>query len=251
MNRSEDPEHREPFPVGEELQGQLLEWLARDARDHVALFTAIAPVELAPEVMDRLQEHRRALAAILGVPATTRSVFGPPVGNERGERWRALVERGLFVFAAHRSGGPYWIAEAPQLPLSVRELPPSAREHSAAAEPQDAIGARARSMSARVSASPRTSCWPVSGVYERSLLAKSAPNGVPTSLNGAYPQVHCSSASSAADRQERFLESKVASRTTESGWEAPYTCRKATCPPAHSWTGGRVPQRRVPLLRAP
>lgn len=128
MNRFEDPEHREPFPVEEELHGPLLEWLARDARDHIALFTAIAPVDTAAEVLDQLDEHRRALAAILGAPPTTRSVFGPPVGNERGERWRAVVERGLFVFAAHRSGGPYWIAEAPQLPMSVRELPASVRE---------------------------------------------------------------------------------------------------------------------------
>ena len=58
----------------------------------------------------------------------TRSVFGPPVGNERGERWRALTERGLFVFASHRSGGPYWIAEAPQLPLPVGDLPAVAIE---------------------------------------------------------------------------------------------------------------------------
>jgi hypothetical protein len=128
MNQFEDPERRELFPVEEELHGPLLEWLARDARDHIAVFTAIAPVDVAPEVLDQLDEHRRALAAILGAPPTTRSVFGPPVGNERGERWRALVERGLFVFAAHRSGGPYWIAEAPQLPLSARELPAPARE---------------------------------------------------------------------------------------------------------------------------
>jgi hypothetical protein len=128
MNPFEDPERRDPFPVEEELHGPLLEWLARDARDHIALFTAIAPVDVAPEVLDRLEEHRRALAAILVAPPTTRSVFGPPVGNERGERWRALVERGLFVFAAHRSGGPYWIAEAPQQPISARELPLPARE---------------------------------------------------------------------------------------------------------------------------
>jgi len=153
MNRFEDPERRDPFPVDEEITGPLLEWLARDARDHVALFTAIAPVDLAPEVLDRFDQHRRALVAILGGPPTTRSVFGPPVGNERGERWRALVERGLFVFSAHRAGGPYWIAEAPQLPLSVRELPLSERElvshqprvalpfkHVASLMPEEAVG---------------------------------------------------------------------------------------------------------------
>jgi len=153
MNRFEDPQRRDPFPVDEEITGPLLEWLARDARDHVALFTAIAPVDLAPEVLDRFDQHRRALVAILGGPPTTRSVFGPPVGNERGERWRALVERGLFVFSAHRAGGPYWIAEAPQLPLSVRELPLSARElvshqprvalpfkHVASLMPEEAVG---------------------------------------------------------------------------------------------------------------
>src|SRR4030095_88341 len=55
MNPFEDPERRDPFPVEEELHGPLLEWLARDARDHIALFTAIAPVDVAPEVLDRLQ----------------------------------------------------------------------------------------------------------------------------------------------------------------------------------------------------
>ena len=91
---------------------------------------------MSPEVLDQLDEHRRALAAILGgAPPTTRSVFGPPVGTERGERWRALVARGLFVFAAHRSGGPYWIAEAPQLPLRLLDLPRAARELVAAQPP--------------------------------------------------------------------------------------------------------------------
>lgn len=136
MNRFEDHEHREPLLVEEEAQGLLLEWLARDVRGHVALFTALAPGDVSPEVLDQLDEHRRALAAILGgAPPTTRSVFGPPVGNERGERWRALVERGLFVFAAHRSGGPYWIAEAPQLPLRLLDLPRAARELVAAQPP--------------------------------------------------------------------------------------------------------------------
>jgi len=128
MNRFEDDDDREPLPVDEELHGPLLEWLARDARGHVALFTAIARLDPPQEVLDHLDEHRRALATILCSPPVTRSVFGPLVGNERGERWRALVERGLFVFATHRSGGPYWIAEAPQLPTRVLDLPPLARE---------------------------------------------------------------------------------------------------------------------------
>ena len=106
----------------------MLEWLARDSCDHVALFTAVAAADVSPAVLDELDAHRRAVGAILGRAAMTRSVFGPPAGNERGERWRALVERGLFVFASHRSGGPYWIAEAPQLPLPVGDLPAVAIE---------------------------------------------------------------------------------------------------------------------------
>jgi hypothetical protein len=39
-----------------------------------------------------------------------------------------VVERGVFVFASHRSGGPYWIAEAPQLPLHVSDLPAPVEE---------------------------------------------------------------------------------------------------------------------------
>jgi len=128
MNRFEDRDVHELLPVEEEVQGSVVEWLARDSRDHVALFTAVAEADVSPAVLDELDAHRRAVGAILGRAAMTRSVFGPPAGNERGERWRALVERGLFVFASHRSGGPYWIAEAPQLPLPVGDLPAVAIE---------------------------------------------------------------------------------------------------------------------------
>jgi len=128
MNRFEDHDVHEPLPVEEEIQDSVLEWLARDSCDHVALFTAVAAADVSPAVLDELDAHRRAVGAILGRAAMTRSVFGPPAGNERGERWRALVERGLFVFASHRSGGPYWIAEAPQLPLPVGDLPAVAIE---------------------------------------------------------------------------------------------------------------------------
>lgn len=128
MNRFEDHDLHQPLPVEEEAEGAVVEWLARDSRGHVAVFTAVAAGDVLPPGLDEVEEHRRALAAILQVPATTRSVFGPPVGNERGDRWRALVERGLFVFAAYRSGGPYWIAEAPHLPLHVLDLPAFAGE---------------------------------------------------------------------------------------------------------------------------
>jgi len=127
MNRSEDHDAHEPLPVEEEAQGTVVEWLARDSRDHVALFTAVALGDVPPG-LEELDAHRRALAAILATAPTTRSVFGPSAGNERGERWRALVERGLFVFAAYRAGGPYWIAEAPQSPLHLVDLPASAGE---------------------------------------------------------------------------------------------------------------------------
>ena len=123
MSRFAEHGDLQPFPVEEEAQGSVVEWLARDSRGHVAVFTSVASGDVPPPWLDELDAHRRALAAILGVPPTTRSVFGPPVGNERGEHWRALVERGLFVFAAYRSGGPYWIAEAPQQPLCVVDLP--------------------------------------------------------------------------------------------------------------------------------
>jgi hypothetical protein len=128
MNQFEDHEAHDVLPVEEEVQGTVVEWLARDSRDHVALFTAVLVEDLLPAGLDAIDEHRRVLAAILGVPPTTRSVFGVPLGNERAERWRAFVERGLFVFAAHRDGGPYWIAEAPQQPLRVVDLPECAGE---------------------------------------------------------------------------------------------------------------------------
>jgi hypothetical protein len=128
MNRFEDHDAHEDLRGDEEVQGPVVEWLARDSRGHVAVFTAVASGDVLPPGLDELDEHGRALAAILGVLPTTRSVFGPPMGNERGDRWRALVERGLFVFAAYRCGGPYWIAEAPHQPLCVVDLPACAVE---------------------------------------------------------------------------------------------------------------------------
>jgi hypothetical protein len=123
MKRSEDSKNQEPFPHEEENEGAVVEWLARDARDHVAMFTAIGCGDFAPSLVEELQEHRRALSFILDVHPVTRSVFGPAAANELAHRWRALAERGLFVFAAYRPGGPYWIAEAPREPLHAAELP--------------------------------------------------------------------------------------------------------------------------------
>jgi hypothetical protein len=128
MNPFEDHDTHEALPVEEEVHGPVVEWLAQDSRGHVALFTAVTDADVTPAVLDELDAHRRAVEAILGGAPTTRSVFGPPIGTERGERWRAVVERGLFVFATHRSGGPYWIAEAPQLPIHVADLPASVSE---------------------------------------------------------------------------------------------------------------------------
>jgi len=120
MKRFED---QEPFPHEEEIEGTVVEWLARDARDHVALFTALGSRSFSSPLADELDEHRRALAFILDIHPLTRSVFGLTAGSERANRWRALAERGLFVFAAYRPGGPYWIAEAPREPLRAVELP--------------------------------------------------------------------------------------------------------------------------------
>jgi hypothetical protein len=123
MKRFEDQEDPQPFPHEEEIEGAVVEWLARDVRDHVAVFTAIGSRDFSPPLVEELEEHRRAVAFILDVHPVTHSVFGPPAGNELASRWRALAERGLFVFAAYRAGGPYWIAEAPNEPLRAAELP--------------------------------------------------------------------------------------------------------------------------------
>jgi hypothetical protein len=128
MKQAEHGGLREELHFDEDVRGPGVEWLATDCRGHVALFTAVAPSEVSPVVLDALDAHRRALAEILDSPPTTRSVFDPAVGNERGSRWRAVVERGLFVFAAYRPGGPYWIAEAPRHPLRVVDLPAVAGE---------------------------------------------------------------------------------------------------------------------------
>ena len=52
MNRFEDHDVHEPLPVEEEIQDSVLEWLARDSCDHVALFTAVAAADVSPAVLD-------------------------------------------------------------------------------------------------------------------------------------------------------------------------------------------------------
>ena len=119
---------QELFQSDEEVEGPVVQWLARDSRDHVALFTATGAADVSRIVLDELDAHRRALAAILCSPPTTRSVFDPAVGTEWGSRWRDVVERGLFVFVAYRPSGPFWIVEAPRSPLEVIDLPAVAAE---------------------------------------------------------------------------------------------------------------------------
>ncbi len=118
----------EPFPLCEDIQGPGVEWLARDARGHVALLRAVDRGDVSRRVLDELEAHRRALGAILHDPPTTRSIFDRRMENEGEGCWRPIVDRGLFVFTAHRSGGPYWITEAPLLPVRVADLPPLAAE---------------------------------------------------------------------------------------------------------------------------
>ena len=58
MNRFEEDSH-EPFPVSEDVSGSVVEWLARDSRGHVALFTAVT---------DQAGTLRRALGAVKPSP---------------------------------------------------------------------------------------------------------------------------------------------------------------------------------------
>jgi hypothetical protein len=104
-----------------ENTGLDVEWLASDAEGYVALFSSRGGAIPPDAVLQDLDTHLRAIEALLAGPVLTRPLFAPPA--PANDHWRAMTERGLFVYHCAPGGGAYRLAAAPEIPIRALELP--------------------------------------------------------------------------------------------------------------------------------
>ena len=111
-----------------EIVGLEFDWLASDARGHVALFSTAGSGFAPDEFLRDTDAHDAALEAILTSPATTRARFAPELPPGLTNTWRLVAERGLFAFDSDPNGGPYRLVAAPVSPVLAADLPRSVVE---------------------------------------------------------------------------------------------------------------------------
>jgi hypothetical protein len=109
--------------TADDILGLDVEWLARDADDHVGYFTTAGGGYAPPEFLRDTDAHHAAVAAILAMPASTTPRFAPQLGPNATNEWRLVAERGLFAFDSDDSGGPYHLEAAPENPVRADQLP--------------------------------------------------------------------------------------------------------------------------------
>lgn len=110
------------------LRGLDCDWLARDADDHVGLFSTAGGGYTPQNFLKNVDAHQAAIDAILDLPPSTSSLFAPDLADSYTNTWRLLAERGLFAFdsdfrGADSPGGPYRLIAAPETPVTTAELP--------------------------------------------------------------------------------------------------------------------------------
>lgn len=66
--------------TADDILGLDVEWLARDADDHVGHFTTAGGGYAPPEFLRDIDAHHAAVAAILAMPASTTPRFAPELG---------------------------------------------------------------------------------------------------------------------------------------------------------------------------
>ena len=100
------------------------DWLARDADDHVGLFSTAGGGYAPPEFLRDTDAHDAGIEAILALRASTTVRFAPQLRPGLTNTWRLVAERGLFAFDSDSHGGPYLLVAAPDTPALATELPP-------------------------------------------------------------------------------------------------------------------------------
>jgi hypothetical protein len=110
------------------LRGLDCDWLARDADDHVALFSTAGGGYTPEGFVQNTDAHIAAIDAILALAPSTSARFAPELGAGYTNTWRLVAERGLFAFdsdfrGADFPGGPYCLVACPETPVTAGDLP--------------------------------------------------------------------------------------------------------------------------------
>src|SRR5262252_1616682 len=103
-----------------EIRGLEYDWLGCDADDHVALFSTAGGGYAPEEFLEDTDLHDSTIELIVKLPANSAFVFA---SIDSGGRWRAVAERGLFVFDSDFHGGPYKKVAKPRTPIRLAQLP--------------------------------------------------------------------------------------------------------------------------------
>jgi hypothetical protein len=112
----------------DDLRGIDCDWLARDADDHVGMFSTAGGGYTPEGFVRNIHAHVAAIDAILALPPSTSARFAPELPAEYTNHWRLVAERGFFAFdsdfrGADFPGGPYCLVAAPETPVVAAELP--------------------------------------------------------------------------------------------------------------------------------
>ncbi len=109
--------------AAEGIQGIEYDWLAVDEMGCVALFSTAGAGYAPGARLHDTDVHKRAVQAVLGLPASTVARFFPDLNPRCINTWRLVAERGLYAYDCNPNGGPYRLIAAPTVPAHVDALP--------------------------------------------------------------------------------------------------------------------------------
>ncbi|MFO0553354.1 MAG: hypothetical protein U0271_33530 [Polyangiaceae bacterium] len=105
-----------------DVHGFEYDWLARDVRGHVALFTTAGGGYAPDGFLTDTEAHAHAIELLLELPVFTDARFFPAVPSKRVNTWKLVAERGLYAYDSDPNGGPYKMVAAPVQPITVAGL---------------------------------------------------------------------------------------------------------------------------------
>jgi len=112
----------------DELLGTEYDWLASDADGRVALFSTAGGAVVPNGFLGSVDQHDRAIDAILQLAPTTSELFAPTLAPGLDNTWAEVARRGLFAYVSDAHGGPYRLVAAPTNPAHLSSLPESVRQ---------------------------------------------------------------------------------------------------------------------------
>lgn len=118
-----DKESKMTKKSADDIWGLEYDWLARDSKGHIALFSTAGAGYPTTEFLRDTDAHDFAIKTIKNLPATTKARFFPEVAQGLVNDWRLVAERGLFAYDGDPNGGPYRLVAAPLVAAHVTDLP--------------------------------------------------------------------------------------------------------------------------------